>query len=252
MDYFAFSADGNSLVMNAAVSPYPQVFNVSTLITVPAGTYDVESTSQTSGLSGHLGLTSSSHLESHSNELNPFSSLTGAPRQVISAGANLVKMGSESFETTVSIQQGTATMAVKKSNLEATLRLARLPNWRGSAAAEASVVLPSEPDKPLQIVLDKTAETWNRIENTFDGKQEAAFPLVIHRDLDSFQQSEISGVVDLLSASDQVSTNLEEASGSAADRDLVDRDLDRKLATKESVGASSRISKFFQKVRRRP
>ncbi|UKZ82608.1 hypothetical protein TrVFT333_010401 [Trichoderma virens FT-333] len=57
-----------------------------------------------------------------------------------------------------------------------------LPNSEGADSAKVSVIRSVKEDEPIQIIVDKSADTWSKIDKT----EPAAFPVMVERDIRSF------------------------------------------------------------------
>jgi hypothetical protein len=191
IEQLTFSGDGNTCVLKTRTSRRPRIIDVSGYISVPTTirtcTPGKESSSSFQGTEGMESLNGSTALSLPSSS----SPLQHVPsRGVILTGRQVLKSGGKSLETTISNWNGVATMSIENDESQATLTLARLPNWPGSTEAKPSVILPSEPSESVKIVLDKGLQIWNSVGGLADQSSPATFPLVIERDLSSFQQME--------------------------------------------------------------
>jgi hypothetical protein len=197
IEQLTFSGDGNTCVLKTRDSRRPRTIDVSGYISVPTAirtcTPGKESSSLFQGTEGIESLNDSTALSLPSYS-SPFQHVPSGG--VIRTGRQVLKSGDKTLETTISNWNGVATMSIENDESQATVILARLPNWPGSTEAKPSVILPSEPRESAKIVLDKGLQTWNKVEDLADQSSPAAFPLVIERDPSSFQQmEEISNVL---------------------------------------------------------
>ncbi|KAL7910353.1 hypothetical protein GGI35DRAFT_448574 [Trichoderma velutinum] len=60
--------------------------------------------------------------------------------------------------------------------------LTRLPNSEGANSAKISVIRSGNEDEPIQVIVDKSADTWSKITRT----EPAVFPVMVERDIRSF------------------------------------------------------------------
>ncbi|KAL7961267.1 hypothetical protein V8C34DRAFT_274241 [Trichoderma compactum] len=77
-----------------------------------------------------------------------------------------------------------------KDGRDESMVLTRLPNSEGAASAKVSVIRSLNEEEPVQIIVDKTADTWSNITRT----EPAVFPVMVERDIRSFStQTTING-----------------------------------------------------------
>ncbi|KKP06868.1 hypothetical protein THAR02_01065 [Trichoderma harzianum] len=77
-----------------------------------------------------------------------------------------------------------------KDGRDESIVLTRLPNSEGAASAKVSVIRSLSEEEPVQIIVDKTADTWSNITRA----EPAVFPVMVERDIRSFStQSTVIG-----------------------------------------------------------
>lgn len=77
-----------------------------------------------------------------------------------------------------------------KDGRDESMLLTRLPNSEGAISAKVSVIRSLNENEPIQIIVDKSADTWSRITRT----EPAVFPVMVERDIRSFStQTTING-----------------------------------------------------------
>lgn len=77
-----------------------------------------------------------------------------------------------------------------KDGRDESMVLTRLPNSEGASSAKVSVIRSLSEGEPVQIIVDKSADTWSNITRA----EPAVFPVMVERDIRSFStQSTING-----------------------------------------------------------
>lgn len=104
-----------------------------------------------------------------------------------------------------------------KDGQDESMVLTRLPNSEGADSAKVSVIRSLNEDEPIQIIVDRSADTWSKITRS----EPAVFPVMVERDIRSFStqttiterpqhdQAALPGLVegDIQSSSAQTSTD---------------------------------------------
>ncbi|PNP58999.1 hypothetical protein THARTR1_01247 [Trichoderma harzianum] len=77
-----------------------------------------------------------------------------------------------------------------KDGRDESMVLTRFPNYEGADSAKVSVIRSLNEDEPVQIIVDKSADTWSKITRA----EPAVFPVMVERDIRSFStQTTING-----------------------------------------------------------
>lgn len=77
-----------------------------------------------------------------------------------------------------------------KDGRDESMVLTRLPNSEGAASAKVSVIRSLSEEEPVQIIVDKSADTWSNITRA----EPAVFPVMVERDIRSFStQTTVTG-----------------------------------------------------------